>query len=868
MRIKKWHIKDKFLKVIKEKNKIIVENKSNIDGKLFSFKTIKVNDKCLNIDFSGKTVSGKGAILSLINKKRYRIFDTFLGTKSSIIKNKKERLMPVIIVKANSTIEIDDVIIVKSEKKEITFNKYLGKKKYLLITPSYPSPDDYYACGFVHTRVKAYIDAGMDVEVAVIYKNNVSTFYEFEGVPVYKTDYNEMKNILMAKSYDGVFVHFLDATYAKYLTESYLNDTPVFLWNHGADVLFKDYKEIYTEYFHTEYELPKNLEKEYEKRDQYFPILAKNKNINWIFVSEWEKNRAEELLNTKFNNSIVIHNYIDENQFTYEKKNSDQRKNIFFVRKFDKTKKYAIDIAVLTILELSRRNFFDDLTFYICGDGEYFDTLIKPIKKFKNVIINKSFLTHDQIYEYHKKCGIALFPTRQDTQGVSALEAASSGLVVISSDLPVINEFFDKKLNTLCETENYIEYANTIERLYKNQDEFLNISKKMSENTFKKCSFNETIKREIEYINEFKLSLEKIVKVPKIIDKNPLLTITIPSYNASKFLQKCLLSILKSKYLGKLEILVINDGSKDNTKEIGLYFEKLLKNDVRKILCLVDKENGGHGSGINKGIELAKGKYFRVIDSDDWIDTEQFDTYLEKLDKEDVDEVLTDYCEARTYEDKLYPIETFKFMKEYVTYNINDICLEPYGFRKWGPSLPTATYKIDILRKTNFKLPEKKFYVDMLYNAYSIINVNTIKKYPENIYRYYIGNEGQSVSEEGMIKNIQDHEDVVIKLMDIITNDKRITHEKKEYMIHLLLLPIVCSHYYVVIDVMHSRKRFMSFEKRAKKYKKLMCYKEFNDRRTRIYRKTHGLLLPFHKKLHGIMEFARRVKNKISNNND
>jgi len=859
MKINKWYAKDKFLTVTKKDGKLIIENDSNQEGKLFALKLIKSKGKWLNISFNGKTLSGAGAILSLVNKKRYRIFDTFLGSKSSVAKNKVGHLIPVIIVKPNSKVLIDDVVIEKSEKKEITFNKFLGKKKYLLITPSYPSPDDYYACGFVHTRVKAYLEAGLDVEVAVIYKDNVSTFYEFEGVTVYKTDYNEMKNIIMAKSYDGIFVHFLDATYAKNLIDGYLNDTPVFLWNHGADILFKDYKEIYTEYFHDDYKLPDFLKEEYKKREKYFTELIKNKNIYWIFVSEWEKNRAEELLKVKFKNSKVIHNYINEKEFKYIKKDDEQRKNIFLVRKFDRTKKYAVDIAVSTILELSKRDFFNDLNFYICGDGEYFNKLVEPIKDFKNVNLVKTFLTHDQIYEYHKKCGIGLFPTRQDTQGVSALEAASSGLAVISSNLPVINEFFDKKLNTLCETENIKEYADTIERLYKDKKEFQSISKKMSDYTYKKCCFDETIKKEIEYIEENKLSLEKLVSVPKIIDKKALLTITIPSYNASKYLQKCLLSILKSKYLGKLEILVINDGSLDNTKEIGLYFEELLKNKTRKILTLVDKENGGHGSGINKGLELATGKYFRVVDSDDWLDTEELDKYLEKLQNEDTDEILTDYCEARTYADKLFPIETFKFMKELKTYKVDDVCCGPNGFRKWGPSLPTATYKTELLRKTDFKLPEHTFYVDMLYNAYSIISVNTIKKYKENIYRYYIGNEGQSVSRSGMIRNCKDHEDVIIKLMDLITNDKRITPEKREYMIHLLLLPMVRAQYNIYIDFMHSRKKFVGFEKRIKKYKDLLKYKEFNERRTRIYRKTGGILVPFHHSIHKVAEKIRPI---------
>ena len=114
-------------------------------------------------------------------------------------------------------------------------------------------------------------------------------------------------------------------------------------------------------------------------------------------------------------------------------------------------------------MELSRRDFFNDLEFYICGEGNYFEELVQPIRKFNNVKIIKNFMTHNQLSEMHKKCGIALFPTRQDTQGVSALEAASSGLAVITSDLNVIHEFFDEKLGLICSTENIKEYADKIE---------------------------------------------------------------------------------------------------------------------------------------------------------------------------------------------------------------------------------------------------------------------------------------------------------------------------------------------------------------------------------------------------------------------
>ena len=104
------------------------------------------------------------------------------------------------------------------------------------------------------------------------------------------------------------------------------------------------------------------------------------------------------------------------------------------------------------------------------------------------------------------------------------------------------------------------------------------------------------------------------------------------------------------------EILIINDGSTDSTSAIGKMYEQLTTVNGRSIVKLIDKENGGHGSGINKGIELATGKYFKVVDADDWVDEEQYDKLLKNLIHEDADLVLTDYCEARSFEDSLHKV--------------------------------------------------------------------------------------------------------------------------------------------------------------------------------------------------------------------
>ena len=105
-----------------------------------------------------------------------------------------------------------------------------------------------------------------------------------------------------------------------------------------------------------------------------------------------------------------------------------------------------------------------------------------------------------------------------------------------------------------------------------------------------------------------------ITKGIKNVEK--ILTITVPSYNVEKFLENTLDSFVDERVLDAIEVLVVDDGSKDRTAEIGKGYEAKYPGTFR----VISKENGGHGSTINRGIKEARGKYFKVVDGDDWVD--------------------------------------------------------------------------------------------------------------------------------------------------------------------------------------------------------------------------------------------------------
>ena len=104
-----------------------------------------------------------------------------------------------------------------------------------------------------------------------------------------------------------------------------------------------------------------------------------------------------------------------------------------------------------------------------------------------------------------------------------------------------------------------------------------------------------------------------------------LITFGVPCYNSEEYMSHCIDSLLIGGE--DIEIVIINDGSKDNTLKIAKEYEKKYPN----IIKVVDKENGGHGSGVNKGLELATGLYYKVVDSDDWADENSLKEILQKI---------------------------------------------------------------------------------------------------------------------------------------------------------------------------------------------------------------------------------------------
>lgn len=241
-----------------------------------------------------------------------------------------------------------------------------------------------------------------------------------------------------------------------------------------------------------------------------------------------------------------------------------------------------------------------------------------------------------------------------------------------------------------------------------------------------------------------------------------ILTITVPAYNVEMYLDSILPTFLDDQILDVIEIFIVNDGSKDKTKEIGQRYV----DQYPGIVYLIDKENGGHGSTINKGIELATGKYFKVVDGDDWVDTKEFVKFVKILGKLEMDVVATPYVRVNETT-KEREIKTFLNVEFEKTYEVDDV-LNDMGEQY---AMHALTFKTKILKKIP-KISEHCFYVDMEYIIYPLKYIKTITFLNILVYQYRVGNSEQSVSIKNKQKNREMHKRVIKNLIEYFLNEE------------------------------------------------------------------------------------------------
>ncbi len=241
-----------------------------------------------------------------------------------------------------------------------------------------------------------------------------------------------------------------------------------------------------------------------------------------------------------------------------------------------------------------------------------------------------------------------------------------------------------------------------------------------------------------------------------------LITFAVPCYNSAEYMQKCIDSLLTQK--DDVEIIIVNDGSfKDNTKDIADDYALKYPQTVK----VIHKGNGGHGDAVMSGLESASGIYFKVVDSDDWVDETAYAKLIESM---------------KTFEEGAYPDAyivnyvyeySYDGTKKVVSYKHELPKEKKFKFSQTKKmplgkflAMHSLIYKTDVLKESNLDLPKHTYYVDNLVVYKPLPRVKEFYYLDVDFYRYFIGRSDQSVNEKVIMDRIDQHIKVTYLLID------------------------------------------------------------------------------------------------------
>ncbi|MGI0530310.1 glycosyltransferase family 2 protein [Treponema socranskii] len=248
------------------------------------------------------------------------------------------------------------------------------------------------------------------------------------------------------------------------------------------------------------------------------------------------------------------------------------------------------------------------------------------------------------------------------------------------------------------------------------------------------------------------------------------ITFSIAAYNVESYIQKCLDSFIVDSVLDKIEVIIVNDGSTDKTQVIAQTYCDKYPNSF----FLINKENGGHGSTINKAIETSAGKYFKAVDGDDWVDSKQLSSVINTLETISEDIVVCNFRECYMQSEREHTVE-FPFIPQKKKVLFSDIA--------WKETIPFhgIIYKTEILQKHRIRVTERIFFEDTELSLYPLPFVQTVFYIPTPLYCYRLEREGQSCSIQGIKKHIDDLQTVLIHSFEFYNKNYRDSGKREYY---------------------------------------------------------------------------------------
>ena len=305
------------------------------------------------------------------------------------------------------------------------------------------------------------------------------------------------------------------------------------------------------------------------------------------------------------------------------------------------------------------------------------------------------------------------------------------------------------------------------------------------------------------------------------LNQNKVLTVSIAAYNVEKTIGETLDSIIRgvpAECLSKLEILVVNDGSKDGTKEVAARYEEQYPESV----TLISKDNAGWGSTVNTCISFAKGKYIKLLDGDDWFQTENLPEFIDFLEKAEADIVLSPY--VKRFPDREELQDEHAEIDERIS-----------GIEALNPDIDIYMHELTVrterLREGKVSITERCFYTDNEFAFESIKWSETVQRFKKPVYIYRLGDSEQSVGLSGILKHYRDTVLVAEKMYESYgweedpkgdrneSKDYKSINEIKDRILQRKLLLITDSLYvsYLLVNSKEAKKELIQFDKELKK---------------------------------------------------
>ncbi len=260
------------------------------------------------------------------------------------------------------------------------------------------------------------------------------------------------------------------------------------------------------------------------------------------------------------------------------------------------------------------------------------------------------------------------------------------------------------------------------------------------------------------------------------------ISFAVPCFNSASYMDKCIQSLIDCG--DDIEVIIVDDGStKDDTAKIADGWQERYPD----IIKVIHKENGGHGSAVNAGLEAASGLYFKVVDSDDWLDADSMIPVMQYLRSQKeasdpTDMVIANYVYEKVHENKRTVMRyrsTFPTNRRFTWEDVGSFNKSQYLL------MHSVIYRTQLLKDIDLKLPEHCFYVDNIFVYEPLPYVKSMYYLDVDMYRYFIGREDQSVNEATMMKRID--QQLMIDAVDVMAVEPRRLRKYMESYLSMML---------------------------------------------------------------------------------